>query len=282
VADTAADAAPERGAVSSFVRDIGGDDKHFISEHGEMARRRHRGDGGDSSVRRRDPRSHAGRAGRMSAIASPAAGTRRRYVVTAGHRSGHMHNRHSRAIRRAAAEVRMTHAFRQRHHRFSTVLLAVVLVVCSHFAIAGQQPKYGVSVKASKPAALAKASTYSWTKSQPSFDKDVDRQITAAVDRELGARGLTKVASGPSDVVVTYASLSRTDADVKSKPSATGALREYAVGTLLVDVRNSANSDSLFRVRMDTPIDKDPAKREEAINAAVAAMFEKYPKAPAR
>jgi hypothetical protein len=176
----------------------------------------------------------------------------------------------------------MTRAYRQRHHRFTPAFLAVVLVVCSQLAIAGQQPKYGVSVKASKPAALAKASTYSWTKSQPSFDKDVDRLITTAVDHELGARGFTKAASGPGDVVVTYASLTRTDTDLKSKPSATGALREYAVGTLVVDMRDPANRQSLFRVRMDTPIDKDPVKVEAAVNAAVAAMFEKYPKAPAR
>ena len=176
----------------------------------------------------------------------------------------------------------MTRAF-SRHHRFCTpVTLVVVLLGAAHLAVAGQQMKYGVSVKAAKPAALAKAKTYVWTKSQPSFDKDVDRQIVAAVDRELAARGLTKLESGPSDVVVTYASVSRTDTDLKSKPSASGALREYAVGTLVVDMRDPANRQSLFRVRMDTPIDKDPEKLEAAINAAVAAMFEKYPKTAAR
>jgi len=63
------------------------------------------------------------------------------------------------------------------------------LTGAGHSALAGQQPKYGVSVKASKPAALAKAKSYNWTVSQPSFNKDVDRQITAAVDKELQARG---------------------------------------------------------------------------------------------
>ena len=171
--------------------------------------------------------------------------------------------------RTASMPRRITHAL---------AMAACVLLGASHVAVAGQQPKYGVSVKASKPAALAKAKTYVWTKSQPSFDKDVDRQIIAAVDHELAARGFTKQASGPSDVVVTYASLSRTDADLKSKTPKGGAMREYAVGTLVVDMRNPANRESLFRVRMDTPIDKDPVKLEAAINDAVAAMFEKYPK----
>jgi hypothetical protein len=176
----------------------------------------------------------------------------------------------------------MTRALHRRPHVFTPVILAWALIGTGQLVVAGQQPKYGVSVKAAKPAALAKARTYVWTASQPSFDKDVDRQIVAAVDGELNARGFTKLASGQSDVVVTYASLSRTDADLKSKPSKNGALREYAVGTLVVDMRDPANRQSLFRVRMDTPIDKDPAKLEAAINAAVTAMFEKYPKSPTR
>jgi hypothetical protein len=162
--------------------------------------------------------------------------------------------------------------------RIALISFALVgaLAGASHSAFAGQQPKYGVSVKASKPSALAKAKTYTWTVSQPSFNKDADRQILAAVDKELQARGLTKAAAG-GDLAVTYASVTRTDVDMKSKGK-TGELPQYAVGTLVVDVRNPANKESLFRVRMDTPISSsDPAKLEAEINAAVAAMFEKYP-----
>ena len=176
----------------------------------------------------------------------------------------------------------MTRAFHRRNHLYSPLILAWVLIGTTQLVVAGQQPKYGVKVMAAKPAALAKAKTYVWTKSQPSFIKEVDEQIVAAVDRELGARGLTKVASGASDVVVTYASISRTDADVKSKPSSSGALREFAVGTLVVDMRDPASRESVFRVRMDTPIEKDRATLEAAINEAVAAMFEKYPKTSTR
>ena len=125
-------------------------------------------------------------------------------------------------------------------------MLVLVLLGTGHLAVAGQQMKYGVSVKEAKPAALAKAKTYVWTNSQPSFDKDVDRQIVAAVDRELAARGFTKLDAAPSDVVVTYASLSRTSTDLKSKPAANGMLREYAVGTLVVDMRDPANRQSFF------------------------------------
>jgi hypothetical protein len=161
--------------------------------------------------------------------------------------------------------------------RIALISFAVVaLAGASPSAFAGQQPTYGVSVKASKPSALAKAKTYTWTVSQPSFNKDADRQIIAAVDKQLQARSLTRAAAG-GDLVVTYASMTRTDVDVKSKGK-NGELAQYAVGTLVVDVRNPANKASLFRVRMDTPITtSDPAKFEAEINAAVAAMFEKYP-----
>jgi hypothetical protein len=164
--------------------------------------------------------------------------------------------------------------------RLLSFVLIAALVGATGAVLAGQQPKYGVTVKVSKAAALAKAKTYKWVVSQPSFNKEADKQIVAAVDRELQARGLTKTATSPADLAVTYASLSRTDVDLKSKGK-NGQLKEISVGTLVVDVRNPANQP-LFRVRMDTPIDNDPAKLEAAINAAVTEMFERYPGAPKR
>ena len=156
-------------------------------------------------------------------------------------------------------------------------LTCLLLGVRGLVVVAGQQPKYGVTVRVSKAAALAKAKTYSWTASQPSPIKTIDAQIVAAVDRELGALGLTKVASGNSDLVTTYASVSRTDVDLKSEGVKTGQGRQFAVGTLVVDLRDPATRQPLFRVRVDKPIDAEPDKLEAAINAAVTAMFEKYP-----
>ena len=43
--------------------------------------------------------------------------------------------------------------------------------------------------------------------------------IIDAIDRELSARGVTKVTSGSAEIVVTYLSVRRTDVDLKSKPS---------------------------------------------------------------
>ena len=161
------------------------------------------------------------------------------------------------------------------------LMLIGASIVTQGVAPAGQRTKYGVSVQESKPAALANVKTYRWTQTRPSFDKTIDAQVVAAVDKELEARGLRKLATGPSDLVVTYSSLSRTDVDLKS-PAALGESSELAVGTLVVDLRDPSNRSSLFRVRMDTPIETDRARLEAIINAGVAAMFEKYPRAAAR
>ena len=164
------------------------------------------------------------------------------------------------------AGMRIIHSF----------LIVAFVALGANFTVAGQ-PKYGVTVQTVQPAGLAKAKTYVWTVTRPSPDKSIDAMIVAAVDRELGARGLTKVPSGQSDMTVTYNALSRTDVDLKSKPSATGALSEFTVGTLIVDITNTANRQVLYRVRTDTPIERDRTTLTAAIDAAVAALFEKYP-----
>jgi hypothetical protein len=146
---------------------------------------------------------------------------------------------------------------------------------------AGAQPKYGVSVQESKAAALANVKTYRWTETRPSFDKTIDAQIIVAVDRELQARGLRKLATGPCDLLVTYSSLSRTDVDLKSE-APSGESSEFAVGTLIVDLRDPSNRSSLFRVRLDMPIELDHTRLEATIDAGVAAMFKKYPVAARR
>ena len=157
----------------------------------------------------------------------------------------------------------------------ATALISASIIAFGVLASA-QQPKYGVTVRTSDKSRLEKAKIYSWTRSQPSADATIDRQITAAVDKELAARGLTKGTSGPNDLVATYASMTRTDVDLKAK-TADGQRPEYPVGTLLVELRDPASQKAAFSVRLDTPLSGDRAKLEPEINAAVAAMFEKYP-----
>ena len=144
-------------------------------------------------------------------------------------------------------------------------------------SIVAAQTKYGVTVRAVKAAELAKAKTYVWTVGRPSFNKDVDALIIAAVDRQLSSRGFTKLTSGQGDVVVTYGTLTRTDVDLEAPKGGGGTAPELAVGTLVINLTDPANKQQLFSVRMDRPIDWNPATYQATVDAAVAAMFEKYP-----
>jgi hypothetical protein len=164
--------------------------------------------------------------------------------------------------------------------KYCRVILATALFTVSALVMTGAQTKYGVTVQAVDQARLAKVATYLWTGGAVS--RQVDVQITAAIDRELAARGLTKVASGPSDIVVSYTALGRTEVDAKTAPSKDGTERETSIGTLVVDLRDAITRQSLFRARMETPIERDPATIGAAIDAAVAAVFAKYPGPPKR
>jgi hypothetical protein len=157
--------------------------------------------------------------------------------------------------------------------------LSVGLVLCATMtaALVGQTPKYGATVAAEKNVQFARFKTYSWTKGQPSFDKTVDAQIVAAVDRELNALGMTRATSGPGDVLAAYYSVSRTDVAVKAKPDAAGARPQQAVGTLMVALLDPVSRRRLLRLRVDRPIGAEPDKFEATINAAVAEMFALYP-----
>ena len=101
-------------------------------------------------------------------------------------------------------------------------LIAVVVTASITCAVASpasaQSTPYGVKADVANAPALLKATTYAFTPGQPSYDKTVDQTIISAIDREMNARGVKKVTSGPSDVVVTYLSVRRTDVDLKSTP----------------------------------------------------------------
>jgi hypothetical protein len=169
--------------------------------------------------------------------------------------------------------------------RVSTFILIPALLgpgLATGSAQTKPQTTYGVTVSESKPDALAKVKTYTWTKGQPSPDKDVDAQIIAAVDRESKALGLTKLATGRGDAEVSYASQRRTDADVTAKPSPTGTLPTYPVGVLVVQMRDPTTLQMLFNAKVNSPIDAERSKLEPTINAVTTALFEKYPRPGAK
>jgi hypothetical protein len=143
--------------------------------------------------------------------------------------------------------------------------------------VAAQTPKYGVTVKADDTADFTKFRSYVWEAGWESFDKTVHKQIVAAVDRELAGLGFEKKTSGPADVLLTYATVQRTDADLKAKPTREGELPQHAVGSLVVLVLEPGTRKEFFRARGDQPIETEPAKLQAVIDAMVTEMFAKYP-----
>lgn len=139
------------------------------------------------------------------------------------------------------------------------------------------QPKYGVtSLISDKTTDFTKLKSYAW---QSGWDAPAKAHeaILAAADRELKALGLEKKPMGSSDVVIKYAALRRTDVQVSTKGTGPDAPRgTMEVGSLLVVMSSSAGKE-LWRSRLDQPIDTDPAKMTETIDAAVKAVFAQYP-----
>jgi len=159
--------------------------------------------------------------------------------------------------------------------RLALVCLALVVAA---LPVAGQTSKYGVTATPDKGTDFTKLKTYVWEAGWQAPDKRVHQQIQAAVDRELGALGFEKRSSGPSDVLLTYAAIRRTDVDVQSKETnKAGARPQYEVGTLVVLVLEPGTRKELFRARVDTPIEVESEKIGPVIDAAVAEMFAKYP-----
>lgn len=151
------------------------------------------------------------------------------------------------------------------------VLLAVAAVLTA------QKPKYGVTVTAEKNVEFAKFKSYSWTRGQPSPNKNIDAQIVAAVERELSGLPMTKATTGSGDVLVAYYALSRTDIDPRAKADAQGNDPEYQVGTLSVALLDPGSRQSLLRLRVDKPINAEPAILRMEIDLAVKEMFASYP-----
>src|SRR5262245_24902281 len=159
--------------------------------------------------------------------------------------------------------------------RLSIACLGLILVVAP---LAAQSQKYGISVTADRKADFSAFKSYAWDVGQPALVKNVNQEIVAAVDRELKGLGLEQRASAPADVLVSYESQQRTDVNTKSKaPTTDTRLPEYAVGTLVVSMRQSGTGKEVFRARADKPIDIAPDKLRTIINDVVGEMFAKYP-----
>src|SRR5262245_7002789 len=156
------------------------------------------------------------------------------------------------------------------------VSLMSVLVSIAVTAVAtGYTPKYRVKVQADKYTDFSKVRTYSWMDGHPAPVPAVDAEIVSAIERELGELGMMQAADGSGDVVVTYASISRTDVNTKAKPISKDYRPEHAVATLVVSLLDPISLKPLLQLRVDRPVPRVGV--EAGIGSAVDEMFRYFP-----
>jgi Domain of unknown function (DUF4136) len=154
-------------------------------------------------------------------------------------------------------------------------LMSVLVSIAIAAATTTYTPKYKIKVVADKRTDFSKFRTYTWQESHPSAVKEIDEEMVAAVERQLAAVGLTKVPDGQGDVLATYASLTRTDVNVRAKPLSKDYRPEYPVATLVVSLLDPATLRPLLEMRADRRV--EPAGLRATINNAVEEMFRQYP-----
>lgn len=154
-------------------------------------------------------------------------------------------------------------------------LMSVLVSIAVTAASAGYTPKYRVKVQSDKHTDFSTLRTYSWMGGHPASIAAIDEEIVTAIEYELSALGLQQVPSGTEDVVVTYASVTRTDVNTKAKPIAKDYRPEYAVGTLIVSLLDPDSLRPLLQLRTDKPV--DPAGLSATVSATIKEMFSYFP-----
>jgi uncharacterized protein DUF4136 len=155
------------------------------------------------------------------------------------------------------------------------VSLMSVLVSIAVTAAAGYTPKYRVKVQADKHTDFSSVRTYSWMAGHPASIREIDAEIVTAIERELDELGLKQMPPGQGDVVVTYASITRTDVNTKAKPISKDYRPEYAVGTLVVSLLDPTALKPLLQLRVDWPVER--AGHDTSISSTVDQMFRRFP-----
>ena len=175
----------------------------------------------------------------------------------------------------------------------SALILAVVILASAPFVNAQK-----VTVKYDKAAPFAGYKTYLFSSEKGARNPLVSQMIVDAVERELNARGLTKVQENP-DLRISF--LAATGMNIQTgevnfgynvNPAYEGlvpmgsATWEVVTGTLLIDLFDNKTDRVVFRGTAKDALDRAPSANMAAdaklvakkIDNGVAKIFKKYPK----
>jgi hypothetical protein len=148
-----------------------------------------------------------------------------------------------------------------------------------------------VTTDYSRSADFSHYKTYSWIKVSVEDPLWEDR-ISAAVDSQLAAKGWTKVPVDGDAAVAAYGSThiqktlqtwyegfgGRWFWHGFGDGMATTTVEETPVGTLMVDIFDSATNKLIWRGIASDTLSGKPEKDEKKMDKAVTEMFKKFPK----
>jgi uncharacterized protein DUF4136 len=136
-------------------------------------------------------------------------------------------------------------------------------------------------------ANFARVKTYSWSKVMTQ-DSLWDQRVKSAVDSQLAAKGWTQVPSG-GDVMVCARGVIRDQQELNTFYDGFGRRRfggfgtstttvdTYKVGTLIVQVFDSANKDLLWQGTASDTLSNKADKNIKKLDSNVQKMFKKFP-----
>ncbi len=178
---------------------------------------------------------------------------------------------------------------------FLLLIAAFVITAGSSFA---QDVRYNFD----KDTDFSKFKTYKWVELKDATNPGdlLDKQIKAAFDAELAAKGLTKVEDDTANLYIGYQVAIKQEKEFTSYNTdwgygpgwyragwygapaggmTTGQTSTIYVGQLVLDMYDSANHDLVWRGLASKTIDQKakPEKQQKNLNKAVTKMLKNYP-----
>jgi Domain of unknown function (DUF4136) len=177
----------------------------------------------------------------------------------------------------------------------------VAFVISFLVIVLGNAFSQDVRYNFDKNTDFSKFKTYKWVtlKGAAKVNDIVDNNIKAAIDKELAAKGLTKVDTDTADLFVGYQAAVGQQQQFTSYGSdwgygpgwyrggwygpmstpVTGQTSTIYVGELAIDMYDSANHELVWRGLATKTIDQTakPDKQEKNIQKAVNKLLKKYP-----
>jgi hypothetical protein len=152
------------------------------------------------------------------------------------------------------------------------------------------QLQAAVTVQVAKTVDFAQYKTFAWRQGTPAADPAIEKMIRDAIQKQLLAKGLTRVDTDADLLVSTHAkqeSEMREDVDIlgasqrwtgeSEQDGVSGdTLRPVDVGTLVVDLLDGSSRLNIWRGTATRTLSDSPKTAQKQIEKAVKKMFESF------